>query len=143
MSLVDAAGAVTSEHFAEFRGRTYPARQAYEGGMRLEMDRRTAEEQFPDQATDTSPGGHVVVTVPTESLDRWFARDISAVWKGRYPVSVQAIDGDRAGFHMPGASAQLGAELGLTGDQYSGFYGACPVSELTDLEQEIRELPLP
>ena len=81
--------------------------------------------------------GRTWVKVPKASIERYFEVSVVVEWQGEQ-FGLGRVAGDTAEIH--GTSPGVAARLGLEGDQYNGFRGKVPVTELTVVDVREREI---
>lgn len=85
----------------------------------------------------TRPDGDRWARVEKSSLERYFARRVTVLWRAE-EFDLGRIAGDTAEIH--GDSPTVAAKLGLEGDQYNGFRATVPVAELTVVDVREEEI---
>lgn len=91
------------------------------------------------ERSDDGPHGPAM-KVQRRALDRLLSRRVRARWRGA-EVSVHGVRGDLADFYS-NAGPVWAAENGVEGDQHDGWWGEAPLAELTQVEEQERDLPL-
>ncbi|TWP47774.1 hypothetical protein FKR81_31025 [Lentzea tibetensis] len=76
--------------------------------------------------------------VSPEQLESWYVDRAVFTWRGE-PFDAVKIEGGRVTGSHTGLDLSKGKELGLDGDQYSGFGGTFPLDEV-DLKVERTDL---
>lgn len=77
------------------------------------------------------------VKVRKADLERYFTVHVTVEWHGEQ-LGLGRVAGDTAEIH--GSSPDVAARLGLEGDQYNGFRGKVPVTELTVVDVRETEI---
>lgn len=126
--------------YAVYRGREYRVGSVSATTVDLPCDRAALEAgEFPDAVQGDTGSEPSWVTIPKRALDSYVKVHLVASWRGR-EVTVARIENDQAGLHFQGSPA-FAEENGMTGDQYNGWGAWVALDELSDVREEIKELP--
>lgn len=88
-----------------------------------------------DYVTVAGPRG--TVRHEMDGLDDFRSVKTFATWRGG-SISISAVSGEECGFFTN--DQRLAEREGLAGDFYSGWHGAAPSSELTDVNESVTSI---
>ena len=122
--------------FAVCRSTTYEVASSAADTLNLFV---TADEDHvpPHVAEGEDRRGRRWVKVSKADLERYFSVRVIVEWRGEQLDLGRVVD-DTAEVHA--SSPAVAARLGLEGDQYNGFRGKVPVTELTVVEVREEEI---
>ena len=126
--------------YAVYRGQEYRVSSVADTTVNLPCDLSELEAgSFPDEvARDRRPEPRWV-KIPNRALDRLADVQVRGTWRGQ-SVSIMKVEGHRAALYFIGSPVFAEAN-GMTGDQYNGWGAWVPLDELSDVHEEIKELP--
>jgi hypothetical protein len=127
-----------SGKYAVYRGRRLPAVFFGAGSVGVPADNSdSANSDFPD-ATEFGEGrSGPWVRLPESALTRLCSVTVRVEWRGEV-FGLGKVLGEEALLY--GGTPARAAELGLEGDQYMGYSVTVPLSQVTLVEVEEREI---
>ena len=129
--------------YADYQGETYPVTATGRDYVLLTVGASDPEEvQGPGivkRLYDTPYGNQVKVL--TSALDRLVSRRVFGSWRGG-EISVEGVSNDSRAWYYTNAGPSWDAANGAEGSQHDGWRGRAPLSELTDVRVEEKDLPL-
>ncbi len=126
-------------YYLEYRGRTHPVLFSGEGWLAVAATEDELD-QFPDALEHGENSRGSWVKLPADRVDRRFRRTVQATWRGE-PVTVvgPVVDGTVLLHYR--RSPERAAELGMTGDQQTGWQLRVPRDEVDVVDVSDKEFP--
>ena len=136
---------VTSAPFYEYRGELFRLHSGSATAKRVWVEGDLNPERFPDALEFSDDPAEPWVLLPAEALDARFQRTVSGRWNG-LPVHVvsqverRGVNRGLVRISYAGDRPDDAIAAGLAGDQYNGWGGEVPPSEISGISVEMTEM---